>query len=90
MVGRMLICPLKLSVFDIRYKIRKALKAQVLADFVAKMMTSDHQATVDDIWTIFVYKASSSSWIGEGIILENGESLVIEVSLILSFPTSNN
>ncbi|MCI60758.1 maturase K, partial [Trifolium medium] len=37
MAGRMLKWSLKLSEFDILYESRKALKAQVLADFVAEM-----------------------------------------------------
>ncbi|KAK2356969.1 hypothetical protein QL285_094283 [Trifolium repens] len=41
-------------------------------------------------WIIFVDGASSSTGAGAGIILENGKGIVIEVSLTLSFPTSNN
>ncbi|MCI62978.1 maturase K, partial [Trifolium medium] len=37
MAGRMLKWSLELSEFDIRYESRKALKEQVLADFVAEM-----------------------------------------------------
>ncbi|XP_058747024.1 uncharacterized protein LOC131620014 [Vicia villosa] len=41
-------------------------------------------------WTIYVDGASSNSGSGAGIILENDEGLIIEVSLVLSFTTSNN
>jgi ribonuclease HI len=41
-------------------------------------------------WTIFVEGASSTIRVGAGIILENGKGIVIEVSLTISFPTSNN
>ena len=41
-------------------------------------------------WTIFVDGASSSAGSGAGIILENEEGILVEVSLALSFPTSNN
>ncbi|XP_058784827.1 uncharacterized protein LOC131659686 [Vicia villosa] len=74
-----------------RYESRKALKAQALADFVAEMTSiTDSPYATKDKWTIYVDGASSSSGSGAGIILENGEGLIIEVSLVLSFNTSNN
>ncbi|CAJ2665934.1 unnamed protein product [Trifolium pratense] len=69
---------------------RKALKAQVLADFVAEMTSSSPTVDGADKWTIFVDGASSATGAGAGIILENENGLLIEVSLALSFPTSNN
>jgi ribonuclease HI len=41
-------------------------------------------------WRIFIDGASSSTGARAGIILQNGKSVVIEVSLTLFFPTSNN
>ena len=41
-------------------------------------------------WIIFVDGASSTTGSGAGIILENGEGILVEVSMTLSFPTSNN
>ncbi|XP_058746471.1 uncharacterized protein LOC131619385 [Vicia villosa] len=82
---------LELSEFDVQYESRKALKAQALADFVAEMTSiTDSPYATKDKWTIYVDGASSSSGSGAGIILENGEGLIIEVSLVLSFNTSNN
>ncbi|KAK2427943.1 hypothetical protein QL285_026492 [Trifolium repens] len=90
MAGRMLKWSLELSEFDIRYESRKALKAQVLADFVAEMTAPAPSSEEIERWTIFVDGASSSTGAGAGIILENGKGIIIEVSLTLSFPTSNN
>lgn len=53
------------------------------------MTTNNPQVKDDDIWTVFVDGASSSSGSGAEIILENCEGLIVEVSLILSFPTLN-
>lgn len=86
----MLKCSLELSKFDIRYERRKSLTVQVLADFLTKITMSDPQASADNVWTIFVDGASSSSGSIEGIILEKCEGLITKVSLILSFTTSNN
>ncbi|GAU50120.1 hypothetical protein TSUD_192410 [Trifolium subterraneum] len=88
MVGRMLKWSLELAEFDISFESRKALKAQVLADFVAEMTTS--MTSEKNKWTIFVDGSSNSQGSGAGIILENEEGVLIEVSLGLSFPTTNN
>ena len=90
MAGRMLKWSLELSKFDIHYESRKVLKAQTLADFVAEMTPPISPTSEGNKWTIFVDGASSSTGSGAGIILENGEGIVVEVSLALSFPTSNN
>ena len=81
---------LELSKFNIKYESRKALKAQVLADFVAEMTSPASPASGARKWTIFVDGASSSTGSGAGIILENVEGTRVEVSLALAFPTSNN
>ncbi|GAU36139.1 hypothetical protein TSUD_316680 [Trifolium subterraneum] len=88
MVGRMLKWSLELAEFDISFESRKTLKAQVLADFVAEMTTSTTSGK--NKWTIFVDGSSNSQGSGAGIILENGDGVLIEVSLGLSFPTKNN
>ncbi|GAU50523.1 hypothetical protein TSUD_177730 [Trifolium subterraneum] len=88
MVERMLKWSLELAEFDISFESRKTLKAQVLADFVAEMTTST--TSEKSKWTIFVDGSSNSQGSGAGIILENGDGVLIEVSLGLSFPTTNN
>ncbi|GAU32292.1 hypothetical protein TSUD_63090 [Trifolium subterraneum] len=88
MVGRMLKWSLELAEFDISFESRKTLKAQVLADFVAEMTTST--TSEKNKWTFFVDGSSNSQGSGAGIILENGDGVLIEVSLGLSFPTTNN
>ncbi|XP_058774357.1 uncharacterized protein LOC131648633 [Vicia villosa] len=90
MAGRMLRWSLELAEFDIKYKGRKALKAQVLADFVAEMAFTETTNNNVRRWTLYVDGASSSTRSGAGIILENGVGTLTEVSLSLSFPTSNN
>ncbi|GAU43325.1 hypothetical protein TSUD_390240 [Trifolium subterraneum] len=88
MVGRMLKWSLELAEFDISFESRKTLKAQVLVDFVAEMTTST--TSEKNKWTIFVDGSSNSQGSGADIILENGDGVLIEVSLELSFPMTNN
>ncbi|XP_058769007.1 uncharacterized protein LOC131642852 [Vicia villosa] len=90
MAGRMLYWLLELAEFDIKYEGRKILKAQVLADFVAEMAFPETTNNNARRWTLYVDGASSPTDSGAGIILENGEGTLIEVSISLSFPTSNN
>ncbi|MCI33468.1 maturase K, partial [Trifolium medium] len=85
MAGRMLKWSLELSEFDILYESRKALKAQVLADFVAEMTAPASSNDGADKWTIFVDGASDPTGAGAGIILKNENGILIEVSLALSF-----
>ncbi|MCI55505.1 maturase K, partial [Trifolium medium] len=85
MTGRMLKWSLELTEFEIHYESRRALKAQVLADFVTEMT---NPSTPDkNKWTIFVHGSSNPQGSGAGIILENDEEVLIEVSLGLAFPT---
>ncbi|MCI58206.1 hypothetical protein A2U01_0079460, partial [Trifolium medium] len=62
---------LELFEFNIRYESRKALKAQVLANFVAEMTAPASSNDGTDKWTIFVDGASGPTGAGAGIILEN-------------------
>ncbi|MCI93488.1 hypothetical protein A2U01_0114786, partial [Trifolium medium] len=57
---------LELSEFDIRCKSIKALKAQVLADFVAEMTALAFSNGGADKWTIFVDGASGPTGAGAG------------------------
>jgi len=41
-------------------------------------------------WTVFVYGSSNSKGSGAWIIVENGEGTIVEISLGLSFPVTNN
>ncbi|XP_058742696.1 uncharacterized protein LOC131615241 [Vicia villosa] len=91
MAGRMLKWSIELSEFDIQYESRKVLKAQALADFIAEMTSiANSPPPAENKWTSYVDGASSSSGSGAGIILENEEGIIIEVSLVLSSTTSNN
>src|ERR1051325_7603682 len=90
MDGRMLRWSLELFEFDIRYEGRKALKVQALADFVAEMTAHEQIPIGDRRWTLHVDGASSSTGSGAGVLLKNEEDIIIEHSLTLAFPTSNN
>ena len=85
---RMMKRSLELSEFDIHYESRKALKAQVFADILAQMTFSTEESK--EGWTVFVDGSSNSKGSSARIIVENGEGMVVEISLGLSFPLTNN
>ncbi|GAU45421.1 hypothetical protein TSUD_182900 [Trifolium subterraneum] len=80
MVGRMLKWSLELAEFNISFESRKALKDQILADFGAEMTPSTTYEK--NKWTIFVDGSSNSQGSGAGIILENGDGVLIEERLL--------
>lgn len=88
MADRMLKLSLELSKFDIQYE------SSSQSTSLGRLRRKDDHAYLPDhwanIWTIFIDGASSSSGSGADIILENKEGIIIEVSLSLFFPTSNN
>ncbi|XP_015944154.1 uncharacterized protein LOC107469288 [Arachis duranensis] len=77
---------IELSEFDIQFQPRSGLKAQVLADFVSEL-TSDGN---NKPWELHVDGASNREGSGAGIILKEGDSVVVEQSLQFHFTASNN
>ena len=86
---------IELSEFDIRYKLKTAIKGQVLADFVMEFTSADPakstQATTDlSIWRLSVDEASNAQGSGAGLILTSPEGIDIEYALRFGFQASNN
>ena len=87
-VGWMMKWSLELSEFDIHYESKKALKAQVFADFLAEMTFPAEENSEE--WTIFIDGSSNSKGSGARIIIENSEGIIVEITLGLSFLVTNN
>ena len=84
-----------MSEFDIRYKPKRAIKGQVLADFFMEFtpvkLTEDTQATLDlPIWTLFVDGAANAQRSGVGLIPTSLEGIDIKYALRFGFQASNN
>ena len=93
--GRLMKWALELSEFDIRYKPKRAIKGQVLADFVMEFtlaeLTEDMRATPDlPIWKLFVDEVANAQGSGVGLILTSPEGIDIEYALRFGFRASNN
>ncbi|XP_061362992.1 uncharacterized protein LOC133306646, partial [Gastrolobium bilobum] len=91
LAGRMTNWAIELSEYDITYESRKAIKSQVLADFIMELtpVNSKHEKA-GDTWKVYVDGSSNSRGSEARIILESPEGVTIEHSLNLGFPTSNN
>ena len=79
---------IELTQYDISYEPRLTIKAQVLADFLAKM-THPGESHLEE-WMIYVDGSSNNKGCGASVILENSDGLAIEYSLKFEFPTPNN
>ena len=92
--GRLMKWAIELSEFDIRYKLKTAIKGQVLVDFVMEFtseeLTGDTQTTPDLlVWKLSVDVAANDQGSGAGMILTSPEGIDIEYALRFGFRASN-
>ena len=58
--GRMVLCAVELSVFDIQYCSRTAIKRQVVADFIAEFTLGEDQLVEEkEQWNIYTDRSSN-------------------------------
>jgi len=88
MISQMTKWFLKLFELYIKFEAKKALTVHMLIDFLEGMNPSLEYKT--DKLIILVDVSYNSKGNGAGIILENEERLIVEVSLGLSFTMTNN
>ena len=84
---------IELSEFDIRYQPRNAIKAQVLADFIAEFIPSyDGLSGVenDKKWIVHVDGSSTQHARGIGVILQSLEGDKLKHKVRLQYQTTNN
>ena len=76
------------SQYKIQYEPCKAIKAQVLPNFLAEM-TLFTKANLGE-WTIYVDGSSNAKGCKARVIIENIKGVLVEHSLMFEFPTSKN
>ncbi|KAF8047629.1 hypothetical protein N665_2912s0001 [Sinapis alba] len=89
--GRLSKWAIELSEYDISYKSRPAIKAQVLADFIVEI-PPDQAANLDipvKSWILNVYGASSNKGSGIGVHLQSPTGELIEQSFRVGFASNN-
>ena len=93
--GRLMKWAIEQSEFDIRYRLKIAIKGQVLADFVmefapVELVETTHAEDDLPIWKLSVDGASNAQGSGAGLILTSPEGIDIEYALRFGFHASNN
>ncbi|XP_075633842.1 uncharacterized protein LOC142606364 [Castanea sativa] len=92
----------KLGAYDVKYMPRTAIKGQILADFMAeftKSETNQEDAMIAvmnvglenlPLWEVYSDGASNRKGARIGVVLITPEKLILEKSLRLGFPATNN
>lgn len=91
---------MELGEFDVHFEPRKAIKGQVVADFIAEFQPkgrsderdeTDNETTgLGDGWTLYVNGSSNHKGAGIGIILVSPDGCTLEKAIRLGFEASNN
>ena len=89
LVGQTVAWALKLSEFHLKYENRTPIKAQVLANFIAKMVDETLTCEVKD-WSFHVDGSSNLQGSGAGVILESLNAVRVILSMKFAFSASNN
>ncbi|XP_050217513.1 uncharacterized protein LOC126668351 [Mercurialis annua] len=93
MSGRLVSWSVQLGGYDIRYEPRPALKAQVLADFIAETTASNQPEEPDEQllrWVLEVDGASNLEGSGADVVLKGPHGVTLRSSVKFDFPASNN
>ncbi|CAA0830710.1 Unknown protein, partial [Striga hermonthica] len=88
--GRMIKWAIELGQFDIQYRPRTAIKAQVLSDFIAEFTPGVSASIEDPTWTLYVDGSSTAIRAGGGIVLVSPDQQVFCYSVAFTFPATNN
>ena len=92
--GRLINWAIELSEFDIRYKLRTAIKGKILADFIMEFTPAEPTEATQltpglPIWRLFV-DAANAQGSGAGLILTSPYEIDVEYALRFGFQASNN
>lgn len=101
--GRLQKWAIELGEHDISYIPRRAIKGQVLADFLAEITgpapisvpsaaqpPKKRRYTDPNLWTLFVDGASSTDGAGAGLLIVDPSGVEVTYALRFDFPASNN
>ena len=88
--GRMALWAIELSEFDVQYRLRTAVKRQIVADFIAEYTQSEDKGAGHRLLSIHTDGSSNQRSGGAGVVIQTPERDKIECMIRLDFPTTNN
>ena len=90
--GRMVQWAIELNQFDIEYHPRTAIKAQALADLIAKFTFPDEDNLTNKAkrWTIQTDGSSAQKKGGVGVVITAPDREILKYGVQLRFPATNN
>ena len=88
--GRMALWATELSEFDVQYRLRTAVKGQIVADFIAEYTLSKDKGAGHRLWSIHTDGSSNQRSGGADVVIQTPERDKIECMIRLDFPTTNN
>ena len=81
----------ELSEFVIQYRLRTAIKGQVVADFIAEFAQSEDKGEENAAqWNIHTDRSSNRRVGGAGVVIQTLEGDKVKCMIRLDFPTTNN
>ena len=86
-------CEIELNEFNIRYWLREVIKAQALANFIAKFTLTHNEQGEDKgakEWIVYVDGSSTQHAGGIGVVLQLPEGDRLEYAICLQFQMTNN
>ena len=90
-VERMALWAVELSEFDIQYRLRTAIKRQVVVNFIVEFAQSEGKGVEIPVqWSIHTNESSNRRAGGAGLVIQTLEGDNIECMIRLNFPTTNN
>ena len=90
--GRMVQWAIELNQFDIEYHPRTAIKAQALADLIAKFTFPDEDNLTNEVewWTIQTNGSSAQKKGGIRVVITTIDGKILKYGVQLKFPATNN
>ena len=89
--GQMALWTIKLSEFNIQYRLRTAIKGQAVVEFITEYTQLEGKgAEVLGQWSIHTDGSSNRHVGGAGVVIQTPEGDKIKCMIRLDFPTTNN
>ena len=69
---------IKLNQFNVQYRPQTAIKAQVLADFIAEFTAPEHEENQEELWTIHTNESSTKRRGKAGIVITSPKEEILK------------